>query len=338
MAYKIEQLWLWLELHGEAVYASALKLKKDPLWAEEIFEEVFLQLIREKPAFSDAAAEAEWFRAEPRRSMKRILRPPLPRKPLEFEALKEETYQLMQGAEAHGDTPAPKRSKKWLYPAIGGAALAAILCAVLLPLALSGGDSYEDPIGTLPPVNEPIQTPAPTPDPAPAEDPLAPALIQTEQLQSFASLQAFSDALADKSAKGYGKNYYNTRALLLLPSALPDQARFRQLTLQIESGNYEYSYAIERGKTTYLLQAAAVQQLPQSLTALEQRLRAPQEESKILKKSADCYRWQFGSDILNVSVSAAKGKGDPKEMKEILEAFIPARSGSSALMNLEYAY
>ena len=145
-------------------------------------------------------------------------------------------------------------------------------------------------------------------------DPYTPEFISNAQTETYKSLAAFTQALAAKTAPGYGKHYYNTRELLIVPSRLPDGARFRSLSLNIVEGTYSYSYLITANGTPYLLELTAQVQPPKTLSELQQQKEAIAQETVTVTKAGNSRTYQFGeTDQMTLWITPASGDLLPDE-------------------------
>jgi hypothetical protein len=75
--------------------------------------------------------------------------------------------------------------------------------------------------------------------------------------------------MTKKETPGYGKNYYNARDLVIVPSLLPDGARFRHLHLFTETGKYSYSYVFSKDNKDYILDIEVDAKTPKTLRDLK---------------------------------------------------------------------
>ncbi len=130
-------------------------------------------------------------------------------------------------------------------------------------------------------------------EPSPS-DPKAPVFLDNNDVRSYESFSAFIQALTDKTALGYGKNYYLARELLIVPSKLPDGARFRVVDLYAQDGGYSYSYLLKENHEEYLLQVTVSGSASKTLSELSARKEALAEESILMKKSGNTRTYLFG--------------------------------------------
>lgn len=153
---------------------------------------------------------------------------------------------------------------------------------------------------------------------SPSEDKVVPSAKE-----EYASLSDFSDALSKKTAAGYGKNYYNTRELLIVPSLLPDHAAFQYLQLNGEDGTYSYSYFFTANEGTYRLTVEVQTAAPQTLPALTNKLNGLSEETVGLSKEGNTRTYLFGEDRAEVRVAPLSGNLLPDEatMDLLLQQF-----------------
>lgn len=113
-------------------------------------------------------------------------------------------------------------------------------------------DDEEEP----PPAEKPGQTEPTTPEEpggASPGDPRDPDIINDDTTVTYPSIGEFLTALAQKTAPGYSKNYYTARDLIIVPTILPEQARFRHMHLNQKNGDYSYSYLFPAGGKEYFL-------------------------------------------------------------------------------------
>lgn len=130
-------------------------------------------------------------------------------------------------------------------------------------------------------------------EPAPS-DPKAPVFLDNDDVRSYKSFSAFIQALTDKTAPGYGKNYYLARELLIVPSKLPDGARFRVVDLYAKDGRYSYSYLLKKDQQEYLLQITVFGGTPQTLSDLFSCKEALAEESVTMERKDHIRIYHFG--------------------------------------------
>jgi hypothetical protein len=129
--------------------------------------------------------------------------------------------------------------------------------------------------------------------PAPA-DPLAPIVVQDKNTETYPSIQAYLDALSAKKTLGYQKNYLADPALVLVPSRLPQQSRFRQLYAK-SNGAYSYSYIVADGENQYFLEISVAATFPRTLRDLNLRLRGLKGEYEGMDPLENKRTYYFGN-------------------------------------------
>lgn len=138
----------------------------------------------------------------------------------------------------------------------------------------------------------------------PSSDPWGPEVINDKTTSTYLSLRAFLNALAKKETPGYGRNYYNARELILVPSKLPEQARFRHLHLNTESGEYSYSYLFPANGKQYLLDIQVEAKVPRTLQELTMQKKLLANEKVQTGQKGDQLFFLFGeNDYITVTVS-----------------------------------
>lgn len=155
--------------------------------------------------------------------------------------------------------------------------------------------------------NEPSQDGAEEPSIAVPADPYGPEISGEKNVETYLSLRSFIDALTNKTAKGYGKNYYNARELLIVPNLLPDGARFRHLHLDTKTGEYAYSYYFEAGGKDYIIDIDVKPTVPKNLTELRLLKEHALTEEVYTGKKGDQLYYLFGEqDEVTVTLTDVK--------------------------------
>ena len=172
--------------------------------------------------------------------------------------------------------------------------------------------------------NEMTEEPAPEDPPAeedgaqstpPAEpiDPKAPVEINDKKTETYLSLRAYLDALAAKKTIGYKTAYLAEEALIIVPSWLPNTARFRQI-YAYANGGYEYSYLFSYEGTDYFLNISVSATLPKTQRDLNLRVSGIAKEEHLTKKNPANWIFYFGNyDKATIAVTAIDGKAIPTE-------------------------
>ncbi len=138
-------------------------------------------------------------------------------------------------------------------------------------------------------------------------DPYGPEISEEKNVETYLSIRSFIDALTNKTAKGYGKNYYNARELLIVPKLLPDGARFRHLHLDTETGKYFYSYHFVADGKDYLIDIAVHAKTPKNLTELRLLKEHALTEEIYTGKKGDQLYYLFGEqDEVAVTLTEVK--------------------------------
>jgi len=158
--------------------------------------------------------------------------------------------------------------------------------------------------------------------------------------KTFESFDALITALKNKSAPGYGKNYYLSRDLLVVPATLPDGWTFGGVTLDPENGRYRYEYRVQDNGVDYLLTFAATADAPKTLAQLHTQQQALATETVTVTDTENTRTYQFGdSQSLVVTLTAAADQPLPtsQDVARILSGFAPERCSLNN-PNLERVY
>ena len=335
MAHSDLELAYLLTAYGEQVYGLALARTKDADQAEAILQKIFIELVNFPPCLEEEALLAALLKKakklSPAAKEESAAPAPLP------EALEEELLALMKEARDHeGILPPP--SKKWTkIHTIAASCLGFLLILGLIFGLIFGGSGQKitDESGSdslLKPAPQQQAAPPAEKDPAPAqpkpEAKLYPfEIIESESCKTYLKLSAFIEAIAERSAAGYGVSYYNAQPLLLLPSRLPDGALFRHLYLNPQTGNYSYSFQFEAGKTLYLLDFEVRHALPASAPAIEEAISALREEKTARSIKGATLLATFGKDQISATLSAPESQEpiDEKIAKKFLDRILLER-------------
>lgn len=158
-------------------------------------------------------------------------------------------------------------------------------------------------------------TPQSTP-PAEPIDPKKPIEINDKKTETYLSLRAFLDAVSAKKTIGYKTNYLTEESLVIVPSWLPETARFRQV-YAYANGGYAYSYLLTGENESYFLNVAVSATQPKTQRDLQMRAKGIATEEKLLKKTTNQWTYYFGNyDKAVVTVSTLDGKAVPMEQAE----------------------
>lgn len=325
----------WLSAHGEALYGLALARTEKKEHAEQILQKIFVDLVNFPPRLEGEALTAALSKniMKQTRGSKILSADPVPL-PKELE---EELLALMVEAREHeGILPPP--AKKWrkehtIWAACLGFLL--ILCLSFTLLFGGGEKTITEEIGSgdlLKPIPNqqatPPQEPQP-PQPLPDEkEELYPFnIIESYACKTYTELPSFVAAIEARNTPGYGSEYYNARELLLLPTRLPDGAKFRYLYLNPQTGNYSYSFQFEEKKVLYLLDFEVSQVLPSSALSMEEALQGIRNEKVTRSIKGASLSCTFGNDRVSVTLSAPKSKKAPSSAlcKKFLDVTIIER-------------
>lgn len=185
----------------------------------------------------------------------------------------------------------------------------------------------DDMTETLPPESAPEQDQGGSSAPEksenevpPAEpiDPKAPVEISDKKTETYLSIRAFLDAVVAKKTIGYKTNYLTEEALVIAPTWLPTNARFRQI-YAYSNGGYTYSYLMDGENESYFLNVAVSATLPKTQRDLNLRVKGISEEERLLKKTPQQWTYYFGNfDRAIVTVTTIDGKPVSMEQAEPL--------------------
>lgn len=168
-----------------------------------------------------------------------------------------------------------------------------------------GGD---EPGGGQKPEEQPGQQPE-TP-----VDPREPVIINNSTTRTYTTIRSFLNALSKKTAEGYGSNYYTARELIIVPSLLPDNARFRHFYLYPETGKYAYSYVFTADGKDYIIDIKADIKAAKTLKELNQQKAAVAEEQLRTNASGNQLMYLFGSsDLVTVTLTAVGSAEKPTQ-------------------------
>ena len=209
----------------------------------------------------------------------------------------------------------------------------------------NGGDDSE----TTPPATTPDEgegnagTTPPPADSAPptgSSDPYGPDVIHDDTTTTYLSIRAFLNALAKKETPGYGRNYYNARELILVPSKLPNQARFRHLHLENASGKYSYSYLFSANGKEYILDVQVDAKAPKTLQELTIQKKLLSGEKVQTGQKGDQLFFLFGeNDYITVTVTEPKSTVllNEEQVTALLSQFELERCGiTNTLIDMVY--
>lgn len=141
-------------------------------------------------------------------------------------------------------------------------------------------------------------------EPALPADPYGPEISQEKNVETYLSIRDYLDALTQKTAPGYGSNYYNARELLIVPNLLPDGARFRHLYLNTRTGKYSYSYHFTKDGKDYIIDVEVNVVTPKNLNELRLYKEHAAEEEILTAKDGDRLYYQFGEqDLVTVTLT-----------------------------------
>lgn len=347
MALTDMELAYLLTTHSRGVYQAIFQPAQNRKKTDSIYQKVFVRCVCFPPAKKEDFEKYLLIQAKKYSKGISPAKDPLPTSK-EMELLEEETLALMREARDH-EGILQKPRKKWRTVHTALSAVLALLIAVtvtLTALLSGGGKTYIDEQGSAEDLLAPPSTnqtgeqkPSPQPPQTPAEkDPLPPEIIQNSTTATYTALGDFIRALEQKNAPGYGKYYYNTRPLLLLPSRLPDGAVFRCLYLDIESGNYSYSFRFEDQKTLYLLEFDVKAKLPATAMEVESKIAALREEKVDVTRQGITLTAAFGEDSVTATLTAPKSEEpiDEKIVKKIFDSIALERcSAENPFLNID---
>ncbi len=145
-------------------------------------------------------------------------------------------------------------------------------------------------------------------------DPYAPVIKTDKKTTTYLTIREFLNGLAKKETPGYGKKYYNARELIIVPSLLPDGARFRHLYLNNENGKYSYSYLFTNGENSYIIDVEVNAKTPKTLRDLNLQKGALEEEEVLTGKKENHLYYLFGGrDEVTVTLKNLQSETDPNE-------------------------
>ena len=156
------------------------------------------------------------------------------------------------------------------------------------------GKTSENP--TKDPAEPPAEPETDEPDQSMAADPRNPDIINDESTTTYTTIRAFLNALAKKETPGYGTNYYNARDLIIVPSKLPEQTRFRHFHLDNKTGKYSYSYIFTANGKEYFLDIEVDAETPKTLRDLNVQKQLLAEEEILTGKKGNQLFYLFGQN------------------------------------------
>lgn len=173
-----------------------------------------------------------------------------------------------------------------------------------------------------------------------SSDPYGPDVIHDDTTTTYLSIRAFLNALAKKETPGYGRNYYNARELILVPSKLPNQARFRHLHLENASGKYSYSYLFSANGKEYILDVQVDAKAPKTLQELTIQKKLLSGEKVQTGQKGDQLFFLFGeNDYITVTVTEPKSTVllNEEQVTALLSQFELERCGiTNTLIDMVY--
>ena len=173
-----------------------------------------------------------------------------------------------------------------------------------------------------------------------SSDPYGPDVIHDDTTTTYLSIRAFLNALAKKETPGYGRNYYNARELILVPSKLPNQARFRHLHLENASGKYSYSYLFSANGKEYILDVQVDAKAPKTLQELTIQKKLLSGEKVQTGQKGDQLFFLFGeNDYITVTVTEPKSTVllNEEQVNALLSQFELERCGiTNTLIDMVY--
>lgn len=171
-------------------------------------------------------------------------------------------------------------------------------------------------------------------------DPREPDIINDGTTVTYTSLREFLTTLAAKETPGYGSNYYNARELIIVPSRLPDNARFRHFHLNTETGKYSYSYLFTTGDKEYFLDIDVNAKPPKTLRDLNLQKEAIATEEIGTGKKGNQLFYLFGqNDYITVTLTEVNSVValTEEEVATLLADFQLERcSLSNAVLDMKY--
>lgn len=201
----------------------------------------------------------------------------------------------------------------------------------------SGGSAESDP--ETPTDSEP-EEPSAGEEPEEPADPRDPVIINDDETRTYTTIRAFLDDLKNKKTEGYGTHYYTARELIIVPSLLPDNARFRHFYLYPQTGRYAYSYLFTAEGVDYLLDIKVDASSASTLKELNRQKEAIREEKVLTKFSGNQMMVLFGtSDLVTVSLTAVGSEQEltREQVSALLEQFALERcSLTNTIVDLTY--
>lgn len=187
------------------------------------------------------------------------------------------------------------------------------------------------------PEEDEVDTPAST-------DPRDPDIINEGDITTYLSLREFLNALSKKETSGYGDSYYYARELIIVPSALPEQARFRHFHLNSDTGSYSYSYLFPVGDQEYFLDIDVNTDPPTTLRDLNEHKDALAKETVQTGKKGNQLFYLFSdqyttSDYITVTLTQVNSATalTEEEVATLLSQFQLERcSITNGLLDMKY--
>ena len=276
------------------------------------------------------------------------------------DALNRETLALMQEAQDHRASE-PERGFRWrpaYTVALAGAAAALLALSLTAGFWFSRGAQYIEESGDLDtvvsggdsggsaesdpetPTDSEPEEPSAGEEPEEPADPRDPVIINDDETRTYTTIRAFLDDLKNKKTEGYGTHYYTARELIIVPSLLPDNARFRHFYLYPQTGRYAYSYLFTAEGVDYLLDIKVDASSASTLKELNQQKEAIQEEKVLTNFSGNQMMVLFGtSDLVTVSLTAVGSDQEltREQVSALLEQFALERcSLTNTIVDLTY--
>lgn len=171
-------------------------------------------------------------------------------------------------------------------------------------------------------------------------DPLGPDYVHNNTTRTYYSIGEFLNKLTAKETPGYGKYYYNARNLIIVPSALPDGARFRHLHLYTETGKYSYSYVFSKDNKDFILDIEVDAKTPKTLRDLRLQQEKISTETVQTGNKDNQMAYLFGENdyvLITVTEVMSSSKLTQEQTAELLTQFMLERcTPTNTIINMVY--
>lgn len=173
---------------------------------------------------------------------------------------------------------------------------------------------------------------------APLED-AAPVIINDRNTETYRSLKEFIVYLGDKQTIGYKTNYIADPALVVVPTFLPQTARFRHLHME-DTGAYTYSYVINKEGKQYFLDISLNASFPKAQRDIKIRTDAIKRGEVIDYDRKENTRIYYIGKYEKATVTVTALSGDPVTAEMVDAILVPFELGRYAENNpyLELRY